>query len=259
MDFIGFTEFLAKATELNLGGKDFVICTVIVSRGHSPQKAGSKMIVMIDGEFFGTVGGGMVESRTIERAIEMLKNRESPQILDFDLSGEDGVCGGSMSIFLEGVYPGKRLIIFGAGHVSEAVCDLFKRLDYRIVVFDPRRERLDLNTFRECEKICAEYSELESYIKTDKETNLLIMTPSHQYDFEVAGKLLKMDFRFLGLLGSKRKKIELAQYLKNMGFSDEEISRVHVPVGLEINSKTPYEIAISIAAELIKVNSEHNK
>lgn len=256
MDFINFSEFVKKLEELNRSGEEFVICTVIESIGSSPQKAGSKMIVTTDGESYGTVGGGLVEVKTIEKAKEMLKSRLPPSLINFELNEKgEGLCGGSMKIYLEGIYKKFKLLIFGAGHVSEAVCDIMTKLGYHISVFDNREERLQLPSFKNCSTICAEYSELERHIATDDNTDILIMTPNHQYDFEVAKKLLKMNFRSIGLLGSKRKRLELMEFLRSADFNDEEISKIRIPVGLEIGSHTPYEIAISIAAEFIKMNS----
>jgi len=257
MDFKDFEEFISVAQRLFYEGKEFVVCTVIESKGSSPQKAGSRMIITSDGESFGTVGGGIVESDTIEKANSMIKKKESVYVLHFELneSGK-GVCGGSMSIFLEGFYSRRRVVIFGAGHVSEAVCDVLKRLNYRISVFDNRNERLDLPAFEGTDKICAEYSELDKYVAVSHDTDILVMTPNHEYDFLVVKKLLRENFGSLGLLGSKRKKAELVGFLKKEGFSEEEISKVRVPVGLEIGSRTPYEIAVSIAAELIRMRSD---
>ncbi|MGC8927481.1 MAG: XdhC family protein [Myxococcota bacterium] len=257
MDFIDFSEFIAKVDELNRRGEEFVICTVVESIGSSPQRPGSKMVVASDGNTYGTVGGGIVESSTIEKAEEMLKKRLSPTIIGFELNEKgEGLCGGSMKIYLEGIYKKLKLLIFGAGHVSEAVCDIFKRLNYQITVFDDREERLNLHPFSHCNRICAEYSRLEEYIICDEETDVLIMTPSHKYDFEVVKRLLKMPFRSLGLLGSKRKRVELIEYLRSEGFKEDAITKVRIPVGLEIGSHTPYEIAISIAAEMIKMKRE---
>ncbi|MCX7958953.1 MAG: XdhC family protein [Deltaproteobacteria bacterium] len=256
MDFRDFDEFLKKAMELNAEGREYVVCTVVRSTGSSPQKPGSRMIVTSEGEFFGTVGGGSVESEVIRRAKVMLKERFLPEILDFELNRPDtGVCGGSMSVFLEGFYRKHKVLIFGAGHVSEAVCDLLKRLGYFITVFDSRKERLNLPSFEGCHKISGNYNEVCKSTEPDANTDILVMTPNHEYDFLVVKQLLRADFRSLGLLGSKRKKAELADFLKREGFSEEEIARVRIPVGIEIGSHTPYEIAVSISAELIQMNS----
>ncbi len=250
MEFETFSSFLNKAEELLAGCTEFIICTVVNSSGSSPQKPGSRMIVTKTGNFFGTVGGGKVESVCIEVALNMLRRMERTQLLHFDLSdNETGVCGGSMDIFLEGVYFKKKVLIFGAGHVSEAVCDLLKKLGYYIFIFDDRAERLSLASFHGCEKICAGYEE-------NPDADVLVMTSSHLHDFDVIKKILGMNFRSIGLLGSRRKRQELISFLKSNGFTDDMISKVRVPVGIEINSRDPYEIAVSVAAEFIKMNSE---
>jgi len=256
MDFVDFNDYLETLQDLRDSGAEFVICSVINSSGSSPRKSGSKMIVTNDGRTFGTVGGGIIESRTIETAKSMLKTHSPPQTMHLELNEKgEGVCGGSMDIFLEGVYKKHRLVIFGAGHVSEELCRVMRGLDFHIVVFDNRIERLNLDSFSRCERVCGEYSELERLLTIDENTDVIVMTPNHQYDFEVAKRVLRMSFHSLGVMGSKKKRAELINYLRSEGFSDEEIFRVRIPVGIEIGSETPYEIAISIAAELIKLNS----
>ncbi|MCX7944455.1 MAG: xanthine dehydrogenase accessory protein XdhC [Deltaproteobacteria bacterium] len=256
MEFKDFSDFLKTVEGLDSEGKEFVICTVVDSTGSSPQKAGSKMVVTCDDRCFGTVGGGVVESEVINRAKMMLKEKTPPQVIRFDLNNFDvGVCGGSMSIFLEGIYSNKEVLIFGAGHVAEAVCDILSKLSYRITVFDNRSERLNLPVFKNCERICAEYSDLKNHVKITTNTDILIMTPNHEYDFLVVKEVLKENYGSIGVLGSHKKRLELHEYLKNHGFATNEIDRIRIPVGLDIGSKNPYEIAISIIAELIKMRS----
>lgn len=257
MDFKGIDEFIKIAFELISKNREFIVCTVIESIGSSPQKAGSKMIVVKGGEILGTVGGGRVESETINKAMWMLENRSEPFILRFDLQNiEIGVCGGNMSIYLEGYYSKRRVIIFGAGHIAEALCDLLKKLNYNITVFDNRKERLESLAFDGCEKICNDYTDLKTLKeKISYDTDVLIMTPNHEYDFLLTKNLLREHFRSIGVLGSKRKREELINFLKKEGFSEQEIAKIRIPVGLEIGSRTPYEIAVSICAELIQMSS----
>ncbi len=257
MDFKDFGEFLEVINRLHQEEREFVICTVIESKGSAPQRVGARMVVADNGESFGTVGGGIVESETITKAKEMLKTRGKPQIHHIELNENGrGLCGGAMSIFLEGFYTKKQIVIFGAGHVAEAVCELLERLNYRITLFDNRKERLDLPVFNRCKKICDEYANIKNYRELFEDCDILVMTPNHEYDFMVIKQILGTGFKSLGLLGSKKKKVELVEFLKREGFGEVEINRVRIPVGIEIGSRSPVEIAISIAAELIKMNSQ---
>lgn len=247
----------ANASSLVMKSGAFVLATVVRTAGSTPREIGAKMIVVQSGETIGTIGGGNVEMRAIEAAKEMLALREKTRLSDVSLDdAEKQVCGGRMTLFLEAFFPSKEALIFGAGHVAAAVCPELQKIGFAVTVYDDRAERLKLPAFSTARTVCAQYSDLESHVKFHPDLHILVMTPQHIHDFEIAVKVAGREWKFLGILGSKRKKKELINALEEADIPDETIERIRIPVGIEIGSETPEEIAVSIAAELIKLHSK---
>jgi len=147
----------------------------------------------------------------------------------------------------------KAAYIIGGGHVSLALSQVLALLGFNITVLDQRQavKTMDDNHFSQ-KKIVAPYSDVDQLVPDGKQVYIFIMTHSHVTDQQVLSKLANKQWAYLGLLGSKRKVKLLQDNLRE--FIDPERWRlIHAPLGLPINSSTPMEIAISIAAELIQL------
>ncbi len=147
--------------------------------------------------------------------------------------------------------------IIGGGHVSLAFSKLMRDLNFHVSVYDDRRE---LNTMEQNiyahKKNLLSYEEINS--KDINETHfVVIMTTGYRTDGIVLRKLIDKKFRYLGLLGSKAKVDKMLQELKEEGIDESVIKSINAPVGIQINSQTPEEIAVSIAAEIIKLKNNY--
>jgi xanthine dehydrogenase accessory factor len=231
--------------------RPFVLATVVLAVGSVPRHAGAKMLVPLEGEPVGTVGGGAVEHAVIAAARRMLVTSEPARTLAMDLA-EESACGGRIEVFLEPHRASKRIVIVGAGHVCAAVAPLLVRLGWDVTVLDPRGERLELPEYRHCRRVSAEFAAAAAHISFADDLFILIMTPQHTYDTEVADGALERPWRWLGVIGSRRKAAQIKTELAARGHAPERIARLRSPVGIEIASDTPDEIAVSIAAELIR-------
>ncbi|HOU54371.1 MAG TPA: XdhC family protein [Myxococcota bacterium] len=234
-------------------GVPFVVATVIGSRGSSPRKVGAKMLVAADGRLEGTVGGGAVESRVIERARRLL---EDPEVLRFewDLGSEEAggmACGGRMEFLLEpfGVHP--RCVIFGAGHVGAALQGILGTLGFDRVVVDRREELLRGDRLAGAATIPGDPEVLAREMPLGPRDLCVIVNPTHQDDLGVLRALLGRKVAYIGLMASRRKKAEIWGILATEGVDAGLLDRVHCPVGLDIGAETPAEIAVAIAAEII--------
>lgn len=150
------------------------------------------------------------------------------------------------------------IYIIGSGHVGYAMTKQFSNLDFHIVLFD-NREGLGMfeeNSFAHEKKII-DYANIDSYIPEGNSSYVVIMTSKHSNDKEVLGLLLGKKFKYLGLMGSKAKVSKFKKLLLNEGFTEDDFNNLHAPIGLPINSITPDEIAVSIAAEIIKVKNQN--
>ena len=141
--------------------------------------------------------------------------------------------------------------IFGGGHVAYALEPVLRHVDFKTVVIDDREEYANKERFPKAERTIAEpdFDHAFDHIETDEDSYIIIVTRGHRGDLQVHSRALR------GMIGSRRKNRLLYDELLKEGVSQELIDRVHAPIGLDIGSETPEEIAISIVAEIIKEES----
>lgn len=153
-----------------------------------------------------------------------------------------------------GVKP--TLYIFGAGHVSLPLSQIFRVLDFKVVVFDDRKglSTFDNNQFAHKKQII-DYKNSGDIIEEGSNSFAVIMTVAHKSDALVLKNLVKKDIKYLGMIGSKKKVKTIYESLINDGITDADLSKVDSPIGLSINSETTAEIAISIAAKVIQIKN----
>jgi xanthine dehydrogenase accessory factor len=150
-----------------------------------------------------------------------------------------------------------KLYIVGGGHCALALSELMAKMDFYVSLFDDRQDlnTLDKNKFADRKIVVESYEKIDDYIESGANVYVVVMTIGYQSDAVVIRKLLDKDFKYFGVLGSKAKMATLLRQLKNEGFATEKLNRIRTPIGIEINSRTPEEIAVSIAAEIIKVKN----
>jgi len=234
--------------------RPFVAATVIRTWGSAPRNPGAKMLIPLRGEPVGTIGGGTAEMQVLDAARALLGGSDPAQVLSIDLS-QESACGGRMEIFLEPYRSEKQVVLVGAGHVGLAVARLLVSLGWDVTVIDPRRERLDDPALAGCRTIQAEFLEAPERIPFVEGLFVLILTPDHRFDEEITARSLEKPWRWFGVIGSRRKAAQFRRNLAGRGLPESQIARVRIPVGVEIGSDTPDEIAVSIAAELIRETS----
>ena len=147
---------------------------------------------------------------------------------------------------------GERAVIFGGGHCAQALAPLLHTVGFRVTVFDEREEYACRKNFPTAEHILVgDYTKISDYLQFTSEDYIVIMTNGHSYDLEVQDQVLRGEFAYVGVIGSRRKTAAVNQKLRERGVSEEAIARVHTPIGTPIRAVTPEEIGISIAGELI--------
>jgi len=248
-------DLLDRMAELRAASVPFVVATVIGTRGSTPRKVGAKMIVAADGRLFGTVGGGAVESKIIERAKELLR---APEVVRFEwrLASEPAGgmhCGGAMEFLLEpfGVRP--EVIVFGAGHVGQALARVLTWLRFDVTVVDARAELLIPERLPHARLVHRDPAEAARDLDLREDAFCVVANPSHAFDLATMRELVRRPLRYLGLMASLKKRKDIFDALREGGTPPETLQRIHCPVGLEIGAETPEEIAVSVAAEMIAV------
>ena len=220
----------------------FVLATVVAYKSPQSAKPGSKAIIKSDGSLVGWVGGGCVQPIVLREAKQALQTGK-PKLLTIspDASRDDwqGVesfrmtCegGGSLEIYLEPVLPKPQLVIIGSSPVAETVAQLGALLDFKVVVV-------------------SDFSNARDHISDD---SYVVVATMGNADEEGLSAVIGSRPRYLGLVASKKKSQALFEYVRATGATDEDIAVITCPAGLEIGSETLPEIALSVAAEIVRV------
>jgi xanthine dehydrogenase accessory factor len=233
-----------------------VLCIVTSVKGSTPRKQGAKMIVYENSEIFGTIGGGDLEKKVIENALEVLKTHK-PVVFKHDLLHQHGMCcGGTVEIYIEPIMNRKKLYIFGSGHTGQALAKFAVNFEFDIFVIDERKEYLDVLAVDGINKMNLEHDKALRTLPFDNDVFIVIVTHSHQIDRDILAYCIKKPFAYLGMIGSERKvKVTKKMFIDGKIGTLDELEKVHMPIGMGISAETPEEIAISILGELIKVKN----
>jgi len=232
-------------------GRRFAMATVVETRGYTPRKAAARMLIAEDGETAGSVGGGAIEREVLDQA-RVLLERGGSTTLHRHLTQELGMCcGGEMTVFIEAVIPAPRLFVYGAGYIAKPLAALAARCGFQVTVIDERAEWLTPERFPNARIEPREPVAWTRAMRFRASDFVVIVTHDHALDQGLVEALLRAPLGFLGMVGSIPKQRKFALRLRARGFSDEEIARLHTPLGLAIGADTPDEIAVSAVAQLI--------
>jgi xanthine dehydrogenase accessory factor len=248
-------DIFEEITLVRKSGKRAMLATVIESMGSAPGKPGARMIVKEDGSTVGTIGGGAVERKITEVALECIQEGET-KVIQYKLEDLGMACGGGMGIFLEPLISAPDLIIFGAGHIGSALSRIGSMVGFTTTVVDSREEFANRERMPWADRVLAEdYPKALQQLSFTDSSYLVILTHRHANDFEILEYCITRPFCYLGMIGSRKKVATAFQQLREKGIGEESIKRVHAPIGISIGAETPEEIAVAIAAQLIALRS----
>lgn len=289
---------------------NIILLHVLQSEGSSPGRQGFKMAVAADDDFFGTIGGGIMEHKLVEKAKVMLQQQARTVTLQHQYHDKEKVkdqsgmiCSGSQLnafvplfgsdlktvekiiaspgkaiqlspkgltladetiigldyktnedwVYTEAVNQQPVIHIIGGGHVGLALSELMKYLGFYVNLYDdrPNLNTITANTFAD-EKHKIDYENIGDLFNNAARDFVVIMTVGYRTDKTVLKQLIDKPFYYIGLLGSDNKINILLKEMKAEGFTAEALNKVHTPIGINILSKTSKEIAVSIAAEIIR-------
>ncbi|MCK4883130.1 MAG: XdhC family protein [Candidatus Omnitrophica bacterium] len=251
-------DLLIKALNAAQKGQKYAFATVVETTNKgTPRKPGAKMVVLEDGSLFGTIGGGRNEKEAQKECLKAIL-RGKPALVTYDLFGKknQSACGGQMKVFIEPFVAKKHLIICGAGHISLPLSVIAKILNYKVTIVDDRKSFANKKRFPHVDTIVVgNHTQKLAKIPIDPNTQIMIMTQDHEYDFDCVKAVVQSNLGYLGVISSRPKRAKLFEQLKKMRVSDKFIKRIHIPAGIDIGGQTPEEIAVSIAAELVAENN----
>lgn len=355
-----------RAEEILADGKPFVLATIIRTRGSVPREVGAKMVVPLEGQPFGTIGGGCGEGEVLRRAYPILDTStphpSAPRVVQVDLTGdfdqdEIQVCGGVMDVALDlwqpdehrelvhtlavaartqrpaalmttldqvdGLRPGTKsclavdqndtsltpdvsidadtlktlsalvtagkpqlyalsphgdvhedalvrkeawprvfvdvqtgvqtLLVVGAGHIAQPLCSIGTQLGFRTVVVDDRWAFANRERFPDAAELrVGPFEEVLNSLPVNAQTFVVVVTRGHVWDETAVKAVLKRHPAYVGMIGSRRRSKRTLERLVEQGYRVEDVARVHTPLGLDIGAETPAEIAVAIAAEIVR-------
>jgi len=252
-------DLYEEISRLKRVGIKSALATIVNVRGSIPSYESAKLLVREDGSIFGTVGGGCVEAEVWAVAREVME-QEKPRRLTFNLNNDPAydtglLCGGTLEVFVEPILPTPTVYIFGAGHVSQALSKVAVMAGFETVIIDDREAYANRERFPEAREVYAgDFDEVCAKLAPNSTSYLIAVTRGHKDDMRVLRWAVGTEAKYVGMIGSKRKVLEIAKFLEEKeGISHEKLAAVHAPIGLEIGAISPEEIAISIVAEMIAV------
>lgn len=245
---------IAEAKKKNL---ELALCVVVATKGSTPREMGAKMLVYADGRIEGTIGGGDLEKRVTEEALNALKTNKPATYRHELMQQHNMCCGGTVEVYIEPMMKKNRLYIFGAGHTGHALARYAVDLDFDVVVIDDRKEYMDEIKTPGISKLTNDYRQVLPALPFDDRTYIVIMTYSHPFDRDILAFCMKKPHAYLGMIGSRRK-VEITKKMFESGMiaSQDEMDAVDMPLGIDIGAEGPEEIAISVIAKLIAVKNK---
>jgi xanthine dehydrogenase accessory factor len=231
------------------GGAGLLVTVVNVDRWQKDRVP--RLFILPGAEPIGYLPGmKAVEEELAKNMPRWLKQRE-PRLV---VSRDD--LGGSVGLFVEPILSDPVLYIFGGGHVSAQIIPLASKVGFKVEVIDDRPEFADPKKFPDAAKVHQfAFEGVLAKIPVDESSYLVIVTRGHIHDKSVLEQCLRTKAKYIGMIGSRRKKAMIYEKLLEEGFTKSDLDRVHAPIGLDIGAETPEEIAVSIVGELIQVRA----
>ncbi len=220
------------------------LCTVIVGR-----KLGSKMLIWPDGQTHGDLGSPDL-TRQVSQHAEVLFQQQKSERMAFDVDGDKS------EVFIEVFPPPPRLIIIGAVHAAIPLITFAKELGFRTTVVDPRSAFATPQRFSHADELLVEWpQEVLTPSDFNEGTYLVALSHDEKLDNPALKLALESPCRYIGALGSRKTHARRVASLKEMGITDEQLSRIHAPIGLNLGGRRPAEIAVAILAQIIAIRN----
>ncbi|MFA3790212.1 xanthine dehydrogenase accessory protein XdhC [Aliiglaciecola sp. SL4] len=245
--------------------KAYVVLTVMGSVGSTPRPQGTKMVVTED-RMFDTIGGGQLEHLSIQKARELLASKTQNQHVEYFPLGAKlaQCCGGATHVLFEVFCQHvNQLMIFGAGHVAQALVPIISQLPLSIIWVDSRQEMFD-QVDKSQMQLPANVTTIIADDCTDAFAEyaanfVLVMTHDHQLDYDLVHTAIQIEnVDYLGLIGSQTKAKRFQTRLANHGISEHMLEKLVCPIGMtDIPGKRPIEVAVSVAGQLINLLNKH--
>jgi xanthine dehydrogenase accessory factor len=250
-------ETATQITHLLNSGTPFACLTVIRSSLPEVQPS-TKAMLSSTGDLCGSLGDTQLDRALLQVAKELLSRGTSRTVqLDYTFTSVLTPEQAAVEVFIDIVGGNPDLYIFGAGQVSIPVAKLAAEAGFRVHVIDTRPLFANRERFPTASEIVVGFpGEIAQAREFTQLSFALVLTHTATHDLPVLEVLLRSDIRYIGVLGSARRAAALASRLREIGFTEGDISRLHVPVGLDIGAESAEQMAVAVVAELLMVRNE---
>ncbi len=241
--------------ELQQKRKPFAVATVVETYGSVSAKTGSKAVIDEEGQLLaGWVGGGCAESTACQEAYDAIQSGNST-IIDLDLDDEvlgTGMpCGGGMRVYIEPVLPSPSIWLMGHGRVAEVICEMGSMLGYDVIVNDLGADPTRFPKAHQVINDDLDYAEL-----APKRDDYVVIATQAKGDHESMIRALACDAQYIALIASRKRSRLVMDFLQREGFEEADLERVMAPSGMDLNPRTPEEIALCILSEITLVRRQ---
>lgn len=236
-------------------GEPYSVATVVETIGSVSAKTGSKAVIDKDGLVVaGWVGGGCAESITCEEGLKNIESGESTVIdidLDDEMLGAGMPCGGSMRVYVEPVLPRPTLWLMGHGRVSEVMCQMADLMGMNVVVNDPV---ISWEKYPAAERLITDDLDYDQLLP--EAGDYVVIATQHKGDHESMKRALASKAEYIALIASRKRSRLVLDYLREEGFSEEDMKRVIAPSGLDLGARMPEEIALCVLSEIVMIRRQ---
>ena len=228
--------------------REEMVARATVVQAPEGQDIGAEMLVYPDGHTDGTLGTAALDQQAVAQAVDLMRRNGSHT---FPLQ----TAAGQYEVFVDVFPPPPTLLVFGAVHIAIPLVTMAKEAGFRVKVVDGRAKFLTKERFPQADQLIEAWPDeiAEQGVKIDENTYIVILTHDEKFDGPALDVSLPSPARYIGAIGSKTTTANRNQRLQEQGVTEQQIARIHGPIGLPIGAREPAEIAISIMAQIIAV------
>lgn len=242
-----FSEFGSVIDNI-AAARPVAVATVIAAPEAHAGLVGRHLVIRPDG-IAGSLGNAGLDATVTQDGLGLLDKGRTQSLR----VGPDGLrSSDEVSVFVSSFAPAPRMIVFGAVDFSRAVARIGAFLGYHVTVCDARATFATKKRFPEADEVVVDWPHRYlSKTEVDERTVICVLTHDPKFDLPLLEIALRLPVAYVGVMGSRRTNENRIALLREREMSDEEIARMHAPIGLDIGGRTPEETAVSIAAEII--------
>jgi len=251
-DAINQTSSVPKMIEQILERGEISAVVTIVS---GPGAIGAKLLVHENDSTAGTLGDTSLDSLVVDKARSFLASYEETRMFSVNDFAPDFHAARETSLLFERLQPAPRLVVCGAGHVGASLARLAAFAGYHTTLLDDRAEFLKRERFpeEEIELLVADdwSSAVRDAVGNGRGVSVAVVTRGHNEDEQCMRVAIEANPDYIGLIGSKRRTSIVIDRLREAGSTEEQLTNIHAPIGLDIGAVTPEEVALAIMAEIV--------